>query len=186
MEITPPDNQGALSLNFDGTFDAPGENGGTQSNGTMSLSFKDPESSSDVSGKLEFTKAIGSDKLPHFTLSANGEGDGQAFDLNIGYEGKTATETEQTGTVKIDFNAPELGKGNVSFDVKLETGELKALDSADFEGKTKIDPLSATEEEMTQLQTELQGVMMQAFGVLMQTPGLSNIMGGMMNSGVAG
>jgi hypothetical protein len=39
---------------------------------------------------------------------------------------------------------------------------------------------------MTQIQTELYGVMTQAMGVLMQTPGLSDIMGSMMSSGMAG
>jgi len=107
--------------------------------------------------------------------------------MSVGYEGATATETEQSGTVTLDFNIPEAGgKGTVSFDVKLVTSEFVPLGPAEFEGKTKVNPLSedpADQAAMEEAGVELNGVMMQAFGVLMQTPGLSNIMGSMMNAG---
>jgi hypothetical protein len=90
--------------------------------------------------------------------------------------------------VTIDFTIPDAGKGNLSFDVKAVSSEFKPLGPADLDGKTMVDPTSQTEEGqklMEEASVELNGVMMQALGVLMQTPGLSNIMGSMMSSGTS-
>ena len=187
MEITPPDDQGSMTINFDGTFDAPGKDGGTSSAGTLALKCSgNKDASCDFDLAVKFDKAVGADNLPRFDLTIGGTAGGQKLDLNAGYEGKTATESEQTGTVTLSYDIPEAGKGTISFDTKLETSALKPLGEADFAGKTKIDPLNASPEEMTQMETEMQGVMMQAMGVLMQTPGLSNIMSGLMGPTAAG
>ena len=190
MQVTPPDETGSLSLAFDGTFDQPGENGGSSSFGTLNMNFADKDTASNVDFKADFEKTISSDNLPHFSFTASGDAAGQKFDMSVGYDGVTATETEQAGTVSFDVNAPTSGvKVAFSCDVKLETSAFAALGDADFAGKTKVSPLSqipADQKVMEEAGTELYGVMMQAYGVLMQTPGLSNIMGSMMNSGMAG
>jgi hypothetical protein len=186
MEVTPPDESGSLSMNFDGTFDAPAENGGTESSGAFAMTFDGKEDSENVDVTVEFNQATDTDNVPQFSLTIGGDSAGQKFDLNIGYEGKNASETEQTGTVTIDFNVPEAGgKGSISFDTKLETSEFKPLGPSDFDGKTMVDPVTADAAQMELVSTEMSGVMMQAMGVLMQTPGLSNIMGSMMNTGAA-
>lgn len=185
MNITPPDESGSLTFAIDATFDAPSENGGTESFGGLTMNFDTEGTASDVSFTASFGKTQGSDNLPHLYCSLNGSGEGQTFDLSFGYDGVTATETEQSGTVTIQYNIPEAGAGTFSCDVMLEKSAFTPLGDADFAGKTKIDPITASGDEMTQVETELQGVLMQAMGVLMQTPGLSNIMGSMMNSDTA-
>jgi hypothetical protein len=187
MNVTAPEGEsGTMDIAFDGTFEAPDGNGGTASKGEFTMNFDDAGTASDVNAVMSFDMAKTADGLANCSFKVSGTGEGQTFDLGVGYEGKTATETEKTGTVAIDFNIPGTGAGVFSCDVALETGKLSLFGEAEAAGKTVIDPMTATEEEMAAVETELQGVMMQALGVLMQTPGLSNIMGGMMNAGTAG
>lgn len=183
-----PEVEESLSMTFDATFDAPAENGGVESSGAFAMKFDAKEDSGDVDFTLDFNAATGADNLPHFSAALKGKGEGQVFALNVGYEGATATETEQSGTVTIDFNIPEAGKGSVSCDVKLVSSEFTPLAPADFDGKTKVNPFSQEPEDLKLMEeagVELNGVMMQAMGVLMQTPGLSNIMGSMMSADAA-
>ena len=184
-----PEVEESMAMAFDATFDAPAADGGTESFGAFVVKFDAKEDIEDVDITLDFAAATGADKIPHFTSSLKGTSGGQALDLTVGYEGATATETEQSGTVTLDFNIPDTGKGNLAFDVKLTSSELKPLGEADLEGKTKVNPVSQDEEDLKLMEeagVELNGVMMQAMGVLMQTPGLSNIMGSMMSTGTAG
>ncbi len=184
MAIAPTEE--SMSMAFDATFDAPAADGGTESSGAFVMKFDAKEDSGDVDATLDFNASTDAKNLPHFKASLKGTGEGQAFDLSVGYVGATATETEQSGTVTIDFNIPDAGKGNLAFDVSVASSEFKPLGAADFDGKTKLDPTSQTEEDqklMEEAGVELNGVMMQAMGVLMQTPGLSNIMGSMMSAG---
>ncbi len=186
MSVTPPEESGTLDLGFEGTFEAPDGNGGTASKGEFTMNFDDVGTASDVNGTMSFDAAMSADGLANCSFKVSGTGEGQTFDLGIGYEGKTATQTEKTGAMTIDFNIPGTGAGVFSCDVALETSALTPFGEAEAAGKTVIDPMTATEEEMAAVETELQGVVMQAMGVLMQTPGLSNIMGSMMNAGTAG
>lgn len=186
MDMNLAPNEESMSMTFDATFDAPAADGGTESTGAFAMKFDAKEDSGDVDVTLDFDAATGADNLPHFKAALKGTGEGQAFDLSIGYVGATATETEQSGTVTVDFNIPDAGKGNLSFDVLLASSEFKPLGPADFDGKTKVNPVSQEPEDLKLMEeagVELNGVMMQAMGVLMQTPGLSNIMGSMMSSG---
>ena len=180
-----PEVEESVAIAFDATFEAPAENGGTESFGAFVMKFVAKEDSSDVDVTLDFAASTDADKIPHFSATLKGTGEGQTFDLSVGFEGATATETEQSGTVTMDFNIPEAGKGSLSFDVKVASSEFKPLGAADFEGKTKVNPVSQEEEDLKLMEeagVELNGVMMQAMGVLMQTPGLSNIMGSMMST----
>lgn len=184
MAIAPTEE--SMAMAFDATFEAPAADGGTESFGAFVMKFDAKEDSGDVDVTLDFSASTGADNIPHFTASLKGTGEGQAFDLSVGYVGATATETEQSGTVTVDFNIPEAGKGNLAFDVKIASSEFKPLGPADFDGKTMVNPVSQTPEDLKLMEeagVELNGVMMQAMGVLMQTPGLSNIMGSMMSAG---
>ena len=186
MNVTAPEGKsGTMDIAFDGTFEAPDGNGGTASSGEFTMNFDDVGTASDVNSAMSFDAAKDAEGLTTFSFKVSGTGEGQSFDLGIGYEDKTATETEKTGALTIDFNTPATGAGVFSCDVALETGALTPFGEAETAGKTAINPMTATEEEMATATTELQGVMFQAMGVLMQTPGLSNIMGGMMNAGTA-
>jgi hypothetical protein len=186
MNITPSEGEtGSLDLSLDGTFDAPDGNGGTKSNADFTMNFDDVGTASDVAVTMTFDETKDASGVTDCSFGISATGEGQTFDLGFTYDGKTATETSKTGSVTIDFNIPEAGTGTFSCDVALETGELTPLGEADFADKTKIDPITASEEDMAAATTELQGVMFQAMGVLMQTPGLSNIMGGMMNADTA-
>jgi hypothetical protein len=174
---------------FDGTLEAPAADGGTESYGALVVKFDAKKDSDDVDFTWDFSAATGADNLPHFSTTLKGTSEGQAFDLSVGYEGATATETEQSGTVTLDFDIPDTGKGSLAFDVKLTTSEFKPLGPADFDGKTKVNPVSQEPEDLKLMEeagVELNGVMMQAMGVLMQTPGLSDIMSGLMGGGTAG
>lgn len=187
MNLAPTEE--SMTMTFDGTFEAPTADGGTQSTGAFVMKFDAKEDSGDMDATFDFDATTDASKLPHCKASLKGTGAGQAFDLSVGYEGATATETEQSGAVTIDFTIPDAGKGNLTFDVKLVSSEFKPLGPADFDGKTMVDPTSQTEEGLKLMEeagVELNGVMMQAMGVLMQTPGLSNIMGSMMGTGTAG
>ena len=187
MNLAPTEE--SMAMTFDGTFEAPTADGGMESSGAFVMKFDAKEDSGDVDATFDFDATTDANKLPHFKASLKGTGAGEAFDLSVGYEGATATETEQSGTVTIDFTIPDAGKGNLAFDVKAVSSEFKPLGPADFDGKTMVDPTSQTEEGqklMEEASVELNGVMMQALGVLMQTPGLSNIMGSMMGSSTAG
>ncbi len=186
MHVEAPDEEGALSFTFAGTFDAPSD-GGTTSSATLAMTFDGEDDSEDFIANATFDAATGADGVTDFSFGLNGVGGGETFAMSFKYDGQTATDTEKAGTVAIDFNAPASGM-TVSFtcDTLVETGAFAPLGDADFEGRTKINPITATEEEMTAIETELQGVMFQAMGVLMQTPGLSNIVGGAMNAGAIG
>lgn len=186
MHVAPPDEEGSLSFTFAGTFDAPSD-GGTASSATLAMTFDGEDDSEDFIANATFDAATGADGVTDFSFGLNGVGGGETFAMSFKYDGQTATDTEKSGAVAIDFNAPASGM-TLSFtcDTLIETGAFAPLGDADFEGRTKINPVTATEEEMTAVETELQGVMFQAMGVLMQTPGLSNIVGGAMNAGTIG
>ena len=186
MTVTPPEEEGSLALTFDGTFNAPGEGGATNSTAQMDMSFESEGEGSFV-GAMNFAKSKSADGVIDFSFGVSGTAEGETFDVSFAYDGETASETEKAGAVAITFNVPGEGiQGVFSCETLLETGAFTPLGDADFAGKTKINPLEASEDDMTQVQTELYGVFMQAYGVLMQTPGLSEIMGDMMGSGMAG
>lgn len=186
MHVAPSEEEGSLSFTFAGTFDAPSD-GGTTSSATLAIAFDGGDDDENFVANATYEAATDADGVSDFSFGLNGVGGGETFTMSFKYDGKTATETEKVGTVAIDFNAPAADtKLNLTFDTHIETGDFAPLGDNDFAGKTKINPITATEEEMTNLETEMQGVLFQALGVLMQTPGLSNIVGGAMNAGAIG
>jgi len=186
MHVAPPDEEGSLSFTFAGTFDVP-SNGGTASSATLAIAFDGGDDDENFVANATFEAATDADGVKDFSFALNGVGGGETFTTSFKYDGKTATESEKSGTVSIDFNMPAAGMIlNLTFDTLLETGAFAPLGDTDFAGKTKINPVTATEEEMTAVGTEMEGVLFQALGVLMQTPGLSNIVGGAMNAGAIG
>jgi hypothetical protein len=171
---------------FDGTFGIPERSGGASSNFRLSAVVDSQENGVVMDASLTGHQFTGTDGATRLDTRAGGTMNGQDFSLRLNWDGATAS----SGTVSFSYDIPsgasrEGGmpqKAAVSFDAKLEQGELTPLSESDTKNLQPVNPLRASGKVMDAVGGDMYGALMQGVGVLMQTKGLSSIIGGLMNA----
>jgi hypothetical protein len=185
MVVTPYEGESATII-FEGEFDVPGEDGSTASQGALQFVFLSEEEGLDMTMIASGASITDANGVVNAAFVLNVGAEDQQMELSVEYGGTAADETLKAGRVTIGFDVPvDEGAsfaGSIAFDTLLEISDLAMLSDADLEGMTPVGLDSMDEATMEAIEAELEMVQMQALGVLMQTPGLSNIIGGMMSA----
>jgi hypothetical protein len=120
------------------------------------------------------------------TLNVSGTANGQHYGFSCAYDGKTASDAEKSGVVTLTYNFPAEGGGEPSkavirFDAKVTNGPYPPADFEKYADLQPVNPLRASYKTMDKVSKDLSSATMQGMGVLMQTHGLSSLMGGLMS-----
>ncbi len=180
----------SLKIIIDGSSDVPAKGGGSTDSFKASLDFDSEDEGVVIAADVTLSQSVDADGVTDFDAGAKGKFNGQNFSFAIGYDGKTNTETEKTGTVSLSYNVPTSmktgggmpSKALVRFDTKIEQGLLAPLDESALKDLKPVNPLRASYRAMDKVSSDVYGALMQGVGVLMQTRGLSGIIGGLMNA----
>jgi len=177
-------------ISFDGTFDAPGKKGGLSSSFKMKVDIDSEEDGVVIEAEVTGSKVQDADGVVSLDAGAKGKLNGQSFDIGFSYEGETATQSETSGTVTFAYDFPSgatkdggmPSKALIRFDALAKSGALEPLEASAWEGLQPVNPLRASGKAMDKVSGDMYGALMQGVGVLMQTKGLSGIIGGLMNA----
>jgi hypothetical protein len=180
----------SMKIIFDGSSDVPVKGGGFKDSFKASLDFDSEDEGIVVAADIIGNQSVDVDGVVDFDTGAKGKFNGQSFSFAFEYDGKTNTETEKTGTVRLTYNVPTSmqtgggmpSKALVSFDTKIKQGPMEAADKSALKDLQPVNPLRASYKAMDKVSGDMYGALMQGVGVLMQTRGLSAIIGGMMDA----
>lgn len=158
----------------------------TVSNVTAILDVDSEEDGAVFSGRLfgeEIVDALG---VKDTSVSIKGASNGQSYALGYAYDGKTSTDAEKAGTITLHYDFPAAGGGEPSkavirFDAKVKNGSYEPADFEKYADLQPVNPLRASFKAMDKVSADLSSMAMQGMGVLMQTHGLSSLIGGLMS-----
>lgn len=174
---------------FDGTLDASGKDGGTVTDIKTTLDMSSEESGIELTATLSASEAVDKTGVGDTTVSVKGTANGQDFKLGYAYDGRASTEREKSGTVTLSYEIPTTSvtgggapsKAVIRFNSLVETGPYQAADFTPYKDLQPVNPMRASSKAMDKVSGDLYGAMMQGVGVLMQTRGLSSVIGGLMS-----
>ncbi len=177
----------STTLTFSGSLAMPQRSGGTMSNIVVRLDMTSENGGVELTSRLKATHHVDAAGVADLSAGFSGSMNGQDFDLRCAYDGKTITPDENSGTVSFSYDIPsgspsgKPAKGSVRFDALVEFSPYEKADYAAYQDLQPVNPLAASRKVMDQVGGDLSGAMMQGVGALMQTHGLSAIIGGLMN-----
>ena len=180
----------SLKVIIDSSANVPVKGGGISDSFKASLDFDSNDEGVVLAADVTGSKTVDADGVVDFDANAKGKFNGQSFSFDIGYDGKTNTENEKSGTMSLSYNIPTSmktgggmpSKALVRFDILIEQGPLTPTDTSALKDLQPVNPLRASYTAMDKVSGDMYGALMQGVGVLMQTRGLSAIIGGMMNA----
>lgn len=157
----------------------------TVSNITAILDENSEEDGAVFSGRLFGEEIVDAQGVKDTSVSIKGAANGQSYALGYAYDGKTSTDAEKSGTVTLNYDFPAAGGGEPSkavirFDAKVKSGPYEPADFDKYADLQPVNPLRASYKAMDKVSADLSSMMMQGMGVLMQTHGLSSLIGGLM------
>jgi hypothetical protein len=189
LNMTPYEGE-SFKVALEGTFDIPEKSGGASSNIKASLDI-DSEAdgvviASDITGHMY----VNADGVTDLNAGAKGKINGQSFSFKFAYDGKTNTETEKSGSVSLSYDISSgakadggmPSKASVSFDTLIKSGPLEIPGESAYKDLQPVNPMRASYNVIDRVSGDMYGALMQGVGVLMQTRGLSGIIGGLMNA----
>lgn len=158
----------------------------TVSNVTAILDANSEESGEVFSARLFGEEIVDAQGAKDTSVSIKGASNGQDYAMGYAYDGKTSTDAEKTGTVTLNYDFPAAGGGEPSkavirFDAKVKNGPYEPADFEKYKDLQPVNPLRASYTAMDKVSADLSSMMMQGMGVLMQTHGLSSLIGGLMS-----
>jgi len=179
----------SLVMDFTGALDAVTADGGLESTGKLTVDFNSKADGEATSFAVTLREARSADGVRDFSAGVGGESNGQAFDLGFDYDGRSAAGARTEGAVTISYDFPSTAasqsapsKGLIRFDALTETAPLQPVDESEYQDLQPVNPLRAKPSAMDKVSSDLYGAVMQGVGALMQTKGLSGIIGGLMSA----
>ncbi len=183
MTFAPYEGESTI-LTYSGSLAMPQRSGGTMSNFVARLDIASENSGIELTSRLKTTHHVDAAGVADLSAAFSGSMNGQNFDLRCAYDGKTLAPDENSGTVSFSYDIPsgKPAKGSVQFDALVKFSPYEKADYAAYQSLKPVNPLAASRKVMDQVGGDLSGAMMQGVGTLMQTRGLSAIIGGLMNA----
>ncbi len=158
----------------------------TVSNVTAILDADSEEDGEVFSARLFGEEIVDAQGVKDTSVSIKAASNGQDYALGYAYDGKTSTDAEQTGTITLHYDFPAAGGGEparavIRFDAKVKNGPYEPADFEKYVDLQPVNPLRASYTAMDKVSKDLGSMAMQGMGVLMQTHGLSSLIGGLMS-----
>jgi hypothetical protein len=175
----------STKASFHAMLDVPDKSGATVSDVKVALDVNSEEGGVVFSAVLNGKESVDAQGVGDTDVRVKGTANGQDFSLGYAYDGKTSTQTEKSGLITLSYSLPaDVGlpfEGSIHFDSLVETGPYQPADFSPYKDLQPVNPLRASAKTMEKVSGDVNGAMMQGVGVLMQTHGLSSLIGGMMS-----
>jgi len=175
----------STKASFHAMLDVPDKSGATVSDVKVALDVNSEGDGVVFSAVLTGKESVDAQGVGDTDVRVKGTADGQDFALGYAYDGKTSTQTEKSGLITLSYSLPaDVGlpfEGSIHFDSLVETGPYQSADFSPYKDLQPVNPLRASATVMDKVSGDVNGAMMQGVGVLMQTHGLSSLIGGMMS-----
>ena len=158
----------------------------TVSNVTATLDVNSEEDGAVFNARLFGEEIVDANGVFDTSVSVKGAANGQNYALGYAYDGKTATDDEKSGSVTLKYDFPAAGGGEPSkavirFDALIKNGPYQTADFEKYKDLQPVNPLRASYKAMEKVSKDLSSMGLQGMGVLMQTHGLSSLIGGLMS-----